>query len=128
MGLDMYLHARNRGNRLALHAKPAEAIYWRKANAIHGWFDENVADEYGINNCKSYAVSREKLVELRDLIHRVIESKETDLLPTVAGFFFGSTQYDDDYWIDLEFTARNIDHVLEKYPEEDWDFEYIASW
>jgi hypothetical protein len=125
MGLDMYLHARKRK---AVNAEPEEAIYWRKANAIHGWFDENVADEYGINNCKSYAVSREKLVELRDLIHRVTESKETDLLPPVAGFFFGSTVVDEWYWIDLEFTARNIDRVLEEYPEEDWDFEYIASW
>ena len=129
MGLDMYLHASKRN---AENAEPEEAIYWRKANAIHGWFGKNVCKEEGVEggiaNCKDYAVSREKLVELRDLIHRVIESKETDLLPTVAGFFFGSTQYDDDYWIDLEFTARNIDRVLEEYPEEDWEFEYWAWW
>ncbi len=124
MGLDMYLHARNRAA-IAKHAEPLEAIYWRKANAIHGWFDKNLG---GISNCNSYDVPRDKLVELRDLIRRVIESRDSDLLPPVAGFFFGSTEVDESYWADLEFAARNIDRVLEEFPEEGWDFEYIASW
>ena len=44
-----------------------EAGYWRKANAIHGWFVDNVQD--GMDDCKEYYVSREKLKELLGLVN-----------------------------------------------------------
>lgn len=47
------------------------AAYWRKANAIHKWFVDNVQD--GEDDCKDYDVSREQLIELRDLCNRVLE-------------------------------------------------------
>ena len=46
-----------------------EAIYWRKANAIHRWFVEEL-DE-GVDNCASISVSVEQLEELRDKCLRV---------------------------------------------------------
>ncbi len=50
------------------------AAYWRKANSIHRWFVENV--QHGEDNCESYDVSREKLIELRDLCASIVESSE----------------------------------------------------
>jgi hypothetical protein len=129
MGLDIYLHARKRN---AENAEPEEAIYWRKSNAIHGWFGKNVCkeegEEGGITNCKEYVVPREKLVELRDTIRVAVETRDTSLLPPTSGFFYGSTEVDEGYWIDLNWTANRVDAVLEEFPEEEWDFEYFAWW
>lgn len=41
------------------------AAYWRKANAIHGWFVDKV--QGGEDECKPHDVAREQLQELRDL-------------------------------------------------------------
>jgi len=47
-----------------------EAGYWRKANAIHKWFVENVQD--GNDDCGEYVVSRENLEELLCLCREVV--------------------------------------------------------
>ena len=52
-----------------------EVAYWRKANAIHKWFVENVQD--GEDDCKPYYVSREKLRELVNLCKKVLETAKT---------------------------------------------------
>lgn len=48
--------------------------YWRKANAIHRWFVDNVQD--GVDDCKNYYVSRENLEELRETCRKVLSSIE----------------------------------------------------
>lgn len=47
-----------------------EAGYWRKANAIHKWFVDNVQD--GEDDCKDYWVSTEQLEELLKLCKEVV--------------------------------------------------------
>jgi hypothetical protein len=104
-----------------------EAIYWRKANQIHNWFVNNVQD--GNDDCKEYYVSGDDLRELRSLVERVLEdhSLAKELLPSSSGFFFGSTDYDEVYFSDLEFTKSRLDELLtEKYGR--WDFKYSSSW
>jgi len=51
-----------------------EAIYWRKANAIHNWFIVNVQD--GDDDCKKYDVSKEQLETLYNLVCEVLDSTE----------------------------------------------------
>lgn len=46
-----------------------EVGYWRKANAIHKWFVDNVQD--GVDNCERYEVSKEQAQELLDLCKEV---------------------------------------------------------
>lgn len=46
-----------------------EVGYWRKANAIHKWFVDNVQD--GEDDCGSYEVDREQLERLLHLCHLV---------------------------------------------------------
>ena len=46
-----------------------EAGYWRKANAIHKWFVDNVQD--GEDDCKEYWVSKNKIEELLNLCKEV---------------------------------------------------------
>jgi hypothetical protein len=48
------------------------------------------------------------------------------LLPTQAGFFFGSTDYDERYWHDLNYTAAGINTILTEF--NGWDFYYSSSW
>jgi len=46
--------------------------YWRKANAIHAWFVDNVQE--GNDDCREYYVETEKLKELLELCKKVKES------------------------------------------------------
>lgn len=103
-----------------------EAGYWRKANAIHRWFVDNVQD--GEDDCGSYDVCRDELIKLKKLCEDVINKKaEPDkTLPTQEGFFFGEVEYDSGYLDDLNDTIKIIDRCL-KLPEE-WSFEYSSSW
>lgn len=50
----------------------AEVGYWRKANAIHRWFVENVQD--GVDNCNRYEVSKEQLEALLETCNEVLKN------------------------------------------------------
>lgn len=114
--------------------------YWRKANAIHNWFLENCAarDKWAdpIDDCRPIEIPVEKLEELLDDCKKVLEDKSlaTELLPTTDGFFFGSTEYDDWYFDDIEDTIDIIEPVIKfmKYMLEikdyTWSIIYQASW
>ena len=45
--------------------------YWRKANAIHRWFVDNVQD--GMDDCGCYEVKKSDIEELRDICGQVLE-------------------------------------------------------
>ena len=66
MGLDMWLEGKNSDGSLT------EIAYWRKANAIHKWFVDNVQD--GIDDCRQSVVTREQLNELLSVCKKVVES------------------------------------------------------
>lgn len=134
MGLDMYLSAERyfwfdepapviEGH--TIKTVRAEAAYWRKANQIHNWFVTNV--QGGEDECREHYVSREQLIELRDLCQEAIKTKDATRLPPQSGFFFGSTEIDEWYWSDLVDTVDQINKALEGFPKS-WDFYYRSSW
>lgn len=146
--------------------------YWRKANAIHKWFVDNVQD--GVDECQFADVEREQLEALRRDCMTVLNGLNVEdgtviegyafhedsdaplglraepieaegkvvadpalaqeILPTQAGFFFGSTDYDEGYVADLIETANQIDRVLKMTDERSvlgfslWSFVYHSSW
>jgi hypothetical protein len=107
--------------------------YWRKANAIHDWFVREVQN--GEDDCKTYHVPREKLLELEEICRRVVQSGEpevaAELLPTASGFFFGTTDYDEYYFEQVDWTAKRLAEVLTKLPDGGMrgvDFYYNSSW
>jgi hypothetical protein len=154
MGLDMYLTAQrdlgfgdqdeDRGQKiqqmfpeLEPFGKPrwgqhrireitAEVGYWRKANAIHQWFVNNC--QGGEDDCRSYEVTREQLSELLDICQRVLGFRHlaNELLPRAAGFFFGSAEYDDGYYHDVQDTIDIVEAAL-TLPAS-WEFLYRSSW
>lgn len=107
--------------------------YWRKANAIHKWFVDNVQN--GNDDCSPYEVTKSQLKELFELCFKVISESSIhdtkvaeELLPTTSGFFFGSTEYDEWYFRDLVTTIEIIHDVL---LHTDFDNEmiiYVSSW
>ena len=148
MGLDMYLTARRHISKWSDDDKPLqeavnasipdrgdmnaktvvfEATYWRKANAIHKWFVDNVQD--GKDDCESYYVSQDQLKELRDVCKKVLADTmlADSLLPPQSGFFFGSTAIDESYTDDLTYTVEQLDKLVgDQY--KSWDFNYQSSW
>lgn len=105
-----------------------EVGYWRKFNALHNWFVKNVQN--GVDECQESHVPKHKLEELLDLLKKVKEehTKGPDLLPTAGGFFFGSTDYDDWYFDDVDRTVTLLEDLL-KEPEDDCsDYYYQSSW
>ena len=114
------------GSSLVAKGISLDAMYWRKANAIHGWFVDNCQD--GVDDCRQAHVSREALIVLRDIVQRILNDRNlaSELLPTQEGFFFGSTEYDEYYFGDLEETVRIIDDALSCGDE--WTFAYQSSW
>ena len=102
--------------------------YWRKANAIHDWFVQNVQD--GVDECQEAWVSREQLQELLDLCKQVLADKRSakELLPTTSGFFFGSTEYGEWYFEDINYTVERLEKILNDTALEKCDFYYQSSW
>lgn len=100
--------------------------YWRKANAIHSWFVENVQD--GVDNCGSYYVSHDKLKELLDTVNEVLENFHLaeNILPTTHGFFFGTTEYDNWYLQDLQNTKEILEEILKE--QDGAKFYYQSNW
>lgn len=106
--------------------------YWRKANAIHGWFVNNVQD--GKDECQESYVTRDQILELRQACTEALHAynhgdKERcmELLPPTPGFFFGAYDLDDYYKQDLKDTIEQLDRVL-KIPDKKWSVHYRASW
>jgi hypothetical protein len=109
----------------------AELCYWRKFNALHHWFVENV--QGGVDDCREAEVTVDQLKELRDLLNQVLASRQQapELMPVRDGFFFGSTDYSDSYFSEVERTRNWLDDLLLKEAcgvYKQWYFFYHSSW
>jgi hypothetical protein len=132
-----------------------EVACWRKANAIHAWFVENVQD--GQDDCREYCVSKEQLAELLKIIEQVLgaselisgkiqngysfkDGKKEPILedgkyikdPSVAREllptqegFFFGSTDYDQYYIE---DLRYTRQVLEEILQEEGDYYYQSSW
>ena len=107
--------------------------YWRKANAIHKFFVDNCAD--GVDDCREMYVREETLSDLLDRCNEILadHDRAIELLPSTSGFFFGSTDYDEWYFKDLEYTKNLIEKVLKFLNEQAekksyYSVYYDASW
>lgn len=137
-----------------------EVACWRKANAIHKWFVDNIQD--GNDDCGVYEVSEEQLRELLELCKIVAGHSElvdgkikngykidknfneipimedgkyiknpkiaSSLLPTTRGCFFGSTDYDQWYYADIEKTIYYLEDILRETNFEHEIVMYASSW
>ncbi len=115
-----------------------DVYYWRKSNAIHNFFVDNVQE--GINNCQNYFVPYEKLKLLFKYIREdlkyldnikkikkdsnnteyyIFENVKIDKLKLkpLSGFFFGSTNIDNWFYHDLKNTLEKLEPIIDEYSE-----------
>lgn len=105
--------------------------YWRKANAIHNWFIQNCAN--GVDDCRPVYVDPSQLIELRKICEDILkgpEGRERDsaaeaLLPTYDGCCFGTTEYGEWYYQQLQNTVNMLKDITE---EDTHSYYYEASW
>jgi len=151
MGLDMYLTAHQYLNnwgtpeQTAVHKAVNEALnsplgevqevtievaYWRKANAIHRWFVNNVQE--GVDECQTTPLSRDKLEELLIVVNQVVDDHDLahELLPASEGFFFGGQEYDEWYFEKLSYTKQMLEKLLTDLNDKNLcvTLYYHASW
>ena len=100
--------------------------YFRKHNNIHKWFVNNIQ-----NGVDDYTITDEGLEFVKEN------------LPTNDGFFFGSTEYDNDYFWTVENAINVLTQVIticnlnyfRLYTDREtgvyngeWVLEYTSSW
>lgn len=108
---------------------PEEVAYWRKANAIHAWLNQQAVTDKKHEPYQPFLVSSLLLEQLCQVIQQLLTKQKeiiqgdislvTKLLPTAGGFFFGSEKYDQNYFQILLSTYEQLQEVLQnlKAPE-----------
>lgn len=149
-------HLREKLSGMTSLSVDVHVAYWRKVNAVHSWFVNNV--QGGKDECQRSYVDREHLQTLVDICKQILATVNKGepveqgyappfqgtfttypnltldtaladrLLAPKQGFFFGS--YDYDYWyvVGLEETVKQIQDVLTEPAFDLCEFYYQASW
>ena len=134
MGLDMNVYHTN-GVELTEEnfeehcADQWQDFYWRKANAIHGWFVDTV--QGGKDECQLTEINWPDLLNLKSLCLAALKypSDAANVLPVREGFFFGSYDYDEYYMEALWTTIAYIETMQGMKKENPQTrFFYKASW
>jgi hypothetical protein len=99
--------------------------YWRKFNALHSWFVANV--QYGIDECEPHIVTIDHLKKLREDLKELNKTNVDEKFATQGGFFFGSTDYDDYFWADVERLKCEVEYLINQQPT-DTMYVYQSNW
>lgn len=91
MGLDIFITKRKR----------TQIGYFRKVNFLVKFFESKGLD---VESQAPFTIEKEYAEELLSKCEKVLgdHSQGPILLPTVSGFFFGSTEYDSYYYQDVK--------------------------
>lgn len=119
MGLDIYITKK----------KCSEIGYFRKVNFLVKFFKKKGFD---VPNQIPLVINREDAEELLSKCEEVLKdhSKGPELLPTMSGFFFGSTDYDDYYYDDVEAVRDYVkDKLLPEFDTlKEGEYIYFETW
>lgn len=98
--------------------------YFRKVNFLVRYFGDLGFD---IPNQTPLSIKKEDVEELLERCNQVLEDhdKAPELLPTMRGFFFGSTNYDQYYFEDVKEVRDYINDTLLPIFEDLGEDEYI---
>lgn len=91
--------------------KMKEIGYFRKVNFLVKFFESKGFD---VEHQTPLSISKEDVLDLLSRCNKVIEdnSKAKELLPTMHGFFFGSTDYDEYYYRNVKRVKEYIENTL----------------
>jgi hypothetical protein len=108
MGLDQNIFRKDPGAE-----DEVEVAYFRKVNFLHGWVQDhlNNGEEH---NCVKIPMHLEAIAGLAQSCKQVLAdpSLADKLLPPRSGFFFGSTEVDEDYLSDVQEVSDVLDVIL----------------
>jgi hypothetical protein len=102
-------------------------MYWRKANAIHGWFIDHCSRDQ-VDDCQPIYVGRSDLEKLLEAVTKEINREEDSGLEPRDGCFFGSQKKDEWYYEQVEDTRKDLQKILADERLKYADFTYHASW
>lgn len=88
-----------------------EDAYFRKVNLLFAYCDNYT--EWGLQDDAFGFMSKGEIGELIEICKKVIDANGNEgiarqLLPTCPGFFFGSTEYDENYLYDVNHVYREM--------------------
>ena len=88
--------------------------YWRKANAIHKWFVDNVQN--GVDNCQRSWVSIDQLNELLSVCHEVVKAASLIDGHVADGAHSGTDSEGNFVWVDDYKEGKVIEapEIIEK--------------
>ena len=97
-----------------------EIAYFRKVNFLMTYFNYE-------GNCEYKLIGKEEVKELIDRCKKVLDNHELadEMLPTTGGFFFGSTDYNEWYFNDVECVRTTFEDMLENV---DWETEVVEMY
>lgn len=101
MGLDIFINK----------IRCSEIGYFRKFNFLVKFFLEKGLD---VENQISLEINKNDIKELLSKCEEVLKdhSKAPELLPTMSGFFFGNTKYNEYYYNDVKYVRNYIKNKL----------------
>lgn len=119
MGLDIFFSKK----------KETTIGYFRKVNFLVKYFGDLGFD---IDNQTPFAISKEDIEVLLSRCKQVLKNHDLaeELLPTMEGFFFGSTDYDEAYFDDVKRVRDYIKNdLLPKFDElQENETIYFETW
>lgn len=112
MGLDIVL----------FKTKSTEVANFRKVNFLFKFFEDRIGDI----NPTTIEVTTDDLRELRNRCSEVLtdHTLAETLLPTCSGFFFGSAEYDNDYFKDVLRVLDVCESLLKQPLNHDEYYEF----
>lgn len=102
--------------------------YFRKFNALHAYIVNTLAG--GRDECQEIYITKDNLSALLGKLYTVSKNNELaeSELPTADGFFFGSTEYDEWYFSDVNDALEMCELFLTNIDFDKYDLVYHASW
>jgi hypothetical protein len=104
--------------------------YFRKFNALHSYIVNKYAN--GEDDCKPIFLDKEDIEEIIETLKSITKDNAKKVLPTQSGFFFGSQEYDEWYFKDIEYAIDMLEKMLKVLKKSNsktsWSAYYQASW
>lgn len=104
-----------------------EIAYFCKFNALHRHIVET--EETDDDNCRDFYFNP-YIRTLKEICEDILKGKNPEvahaLLPAGEGFFFGTLEYDDWYFEDVQHLKDVLDQILAEDPRLEHSYYYYA--
>lgn len=92
---------------------------FRKCNWLMPFVENAIGHE--VENCEDYELSKETMRDLLDRIDKVLADHDLaeKLLPTQGGSFYGSTQYGEWYFKNLQYTKDQLEDDVKSMDDDE---------